>query len=104
MVSASTRAAAGRNAAAPDAVLFEKSGKVEPAVISTLEENPWQPRLSMDPAELESLKQSIRDFGFIGYVPVRRADESDPGSPLQIVFGHRRVRAAEQARTAAQAA
>lgn len=74
---------------------FEKSGKIEPALISTLQQNPWQPRLSIDPTDLEALKQSIRDFGFIGYIPVRRADERDPMSPLQIVYGHRRVRAAE---------
>lgn len=74
---------------------FQKSGKIEPAMISTLQANPWQPRLVIDPSELQALKQSISDFGFIGYVPVRRADESDPLSPLQIVYGHRRVRAAE---------
>lgn len=87
MVSSSSDRAVGQ--------LLQKSNKIEPALISTLQENPWQPRLHIDPDELENLKKSIRDFGFIGYVPVRRADESDPYSPLQIIYGHRRVKAAE---------
>lgn len=85
-----------REDSAKPTAMFEKSGKVEPAMIATLRDNPWQPRHEIDPAELEPLKQSIRDFGFIGYIPVRRSDNSDPLSPLEIVYGHRRVKAAAQ--------
>jgi ParB/RepB/Spo0J family partition protein len=81
-------------AIAQDGKLLKKSGKIEPMLISVLEDNPWQPRTKIDPHALEDLKKSIEDFGFIGYIPVRRGDRKDPSSPLEIVYGHRRVMAA----------
>jgi ParB/RepB/Spo0J family partition protein len=77
-----------------DGKLLRKSGKIEPTLISALQDNPWQPRTKIDPHSLEDLKKSIEDFGFIGYIPVRQADRKDPASPLEIVYGHRRVMAA----------
>ncbi len=76
------------------APLLRKSNKIEPMLIDSLRESPWQPRLSIAPNELEDLKKSIRDFGFVGYIPVRKSDPTDPASPLEIVYGHRRVMAA----------
>jgi ParB/RepB/Spo0J family partition protein len=81
-------------AAGASPALLKLSGKIEPMLVSSLRQNPWQPRTQIDPGSLEDLKKSIQDFGFIGYVPVRKADPADPESPLQIIYGHRRVRAA----------
>jgi ParB/RepB/Spo0J family partition protein len=94
MAATANSAAASPGRPDPASTLLQKSGKIEPMLIDALQENPWQPRLSIAPNELEDLKKSIVDFGFIGYVPVRRADPDDPSSPLEIVFGHRRVLAA----------
>jgi ParB family chromosome partitioning protein len=67
----------------------------QPVPIARLEPNPFQPRQGIDPAALEPLAQSIRDFGFMGHVEART--HPDDPQRLQIVFGHRRVRAAELA-------
>jgi ParB/RepB/Spo0J family partition protein len=67
----------------------------QPVPIARLEVNPFQPRQGIDPKALEPLVGSIRGFGFMGHVETRPRPE-DPGR-LQIVFGHRRVRAAELA-------
>jgi ParB family chromosome partitioning protein len=67
----------------------------QPVPIIRLEPNPFQPRLAIDPHALEPLTASIAEFGFMGHVEAR----PHPGDAtrLQIVFGHRRVRAAELA-------
>jgi ParB family chromosome partitioning protein len=67
----------------------------QPVPIARLEPNPFQPRLAIDPAALGPLVDSIRDLGFMGHVEAR--PHPDDASRLQIVFGHRRVRAAELA-------
>ena len=94
MVAPVTRGSSSSNIPETAQSLLRKSGKIEPMLIDALNENPWQPRLSIAPNELEDLKKSIQDFGFIGYIPVRRGDPDDPTSPLEIVYGHRRVLAA----------
>lgn len=58
--------------------------------------NPFQPRLTIDPVELQPLIDSITRYGFMGHIEARH-DPSDQSRPLQIVFGHRRVEAAKQA-------
>ncbi|MFM9106996.1 MAG: ParB/RepB/Spo0J family partition protein [Chloroflexota bacterium] len=94
MATTAIRAAASPERPESGSPLLRKSGRIEPMLIDALQENPWQPRLSIAPHELEDLKKSIVDFGFMGYVPVRRSDPDDPSSPLEIVYGHRRVLAA----------
>lgn len=64
--------------------------------IEYLGPNPYQPRLTIDPADLNELIASIERFGFTGYLEARR-DPGHPGRKLQIVFGHRRLAAAEAA-------
>ncbi|MGI9254693.1 MAG: ParB/RepB/Spo0J family partition protein [Thermomicrobiales bacterium] len=85
---------ADRPTSSKPAPMLRKSNKIEPMLIDSLRESPWQPRVSISPNDLEDLKKSIRDFGFVGYIPVRRSSPADPTSPLEIVFGHRRVMAA----------
>jgi ParB family chromosome partitioning protein len=60
--------------------------------IDTIDPNPFQPRTDFDPAELESLADSIRVQGVLQPITVR----SHPSEPdrYQIVTGERRFRAA----------
>src|ERR1700754_503639 len=60
-----------------------------------IDANPFQPRSDFDPAELESLAESIRVQGVLQPILVR----SSPAAPgrYQIVAGERRFRAAMQA-------
>lgn len=63
--------------------------------VGHLSPNPYQPRRHFDPAELESLTDSIRTKGVLQPILVR----PDPVAPdqFQIIAGERRWRAAQQA-------
>lgn len=63
--------------------------------IDVLDPNPFQPRSDFDPAELESLAESIRVQGILQPIMVRK-HPTDP-ERYQIVAGERRFRAATQA-------
>jgi len=56
--------------------------------VDLIEPNPFQPRMSFDPAALEELAASIRTFGLIQPITVRKR-----GSKYQIISGERRYRA-----------
>ena len=58
--------------------------------------NPNQPRKNFDPAELQSLADSIKKYGMIQPVTVRRiSDENSPfGGLYELIAGERRLRAA----------
>lgn len=71
-------------------------GKLTRVEIGHIVENPWQPRLRIKDEELRDLAESIARHGFIGHLEVRH-DPDDPSRPFQLVFGHRRLRAAELA-------
>lgn len=58
--------------------------------VALLEPNPYQPRQVMDPAELDHLKDSIREHGVLQPILVR-----PHGERYQIVAGERRFRAAQ---------
>ena len=60
--------------------------------IETLRPNPLQPRQHFDEEELEELAQSIRSFGLIQPVVVRRLG---PGA-FELIAGERRLRACER--------
>jgi ParB family chromosome partitioning protein len=68
---------------------------VSAVAIDQIDANPFQPRSDFDPAELESLTESIRVQGVLQPILVR----SHPTAPdrYQIVAGERRFRAAMQA-------
>jgi len=69
---------------------------VIPIPIGHLVPNPYQPRFNIDEEDLIPLVESIRRYGFLGHIEVRR-DPVRPDGPYQIVFGHRRVEAAKRA-------
>jgi len=56
--------------------------------VDLLEPNPFQPRMNFDPEALQELADSIRTFGLIQPVTVRKK-----GSKYQIISGERRYRA-----------
>jgi len=69
--------------------------KIEPMPIEYLDPNPFQVRV-IDEAGLAGLVQSIERYGFVGSLEAR----TNPWNPMgrkQLVYGHRRKRAAELA-------
>ena len=56
--------------------------------VDLVEPNPFQPRMSFDPEALQELADSIRTFGLIQPITVRRK-----GDKYQIISGERRYRA-----------
>lgn len=56
--------------------------------IAEIQLNPFQPRLYFDPAQLEELSNSIREYGVLQPVIVRLVD-----GKYQLVSGERRFRA-----------
>lgn len=76
----------------PDA---DRGTSVNTIPIDQIDANPFQPRSDFDPAELESLAESIRVQGVLQPILVR----SHPSVPdrFQIVAGERRFRATMQA-------
>ncbi len=57
--------------------------------VGSIEPNPYQPRMSFDAEALEELAESIRTFGLIQPLTVRRK----PDGNFQIISGERRFRA-----------
>jgi ParB family chromosome partitioning protein len=73
----------------------DRSTSVGAVAMDRIDANPFQPRSDFDPAELESLAESIRVQGVLQPILVR----THPTAPerFQIVAGERRFRAAMQA-------
>ena len=66
-------------------------------LLDQIEEDPDQPRTSFDPTELEQLAETIRLYGVLSPIGVRKLD----GGRFRLVYGARRLRAsrlAEQTR------
>ena len=57
--------------------------------LELIDDNPWQPRQSMEPEALRELADSIRVMGLLQVPLGRRVD----GGRVQLAFGHRRVAA-----------
>jgi len=72
----------------PEAAGPESASEVP---IGSLEPNPYQPRVAMDPTGLQELAGSIRESGLVQPILVRRV-----GARYQIIAGERRWRAAQQ--------
>jgi len=70
---------------APDAV----PGDIVRLEIGQIDSNPAQPRADFDPAEMQSLSESITAHGLLQPVVVRRVEDR-----YQLVAGERRLRAA----------
>ncbi|MGN0001056.1 MAG: ParB/RepB/Spo0J family partition protein [Marinilabiliaceae bacterium] len=60
--------------------------------IELIDANPWQPRTEFKQDELEELAASIRNFGIITPLTLRKVEDSDR---YQIIAGERRFRAAK---------
>ena len=81
-----------------DAILVDNSGEtstdngITMVRIGEVEPNSKQPRKAFDPAELESLSESISQYGMIQPITVRAID-----GIYQIITGERRWRAARMA-------
>ncbi|MBR0448456.1 MAG: ParB/RepB/Spo0J family partition protein, partial [Peptococcaceae bacterium] len=58
--------------------------------IKEIAPNPFQPRMYFDPAQLEELANSIREYGVLQPVIVRLVDDT-----YQLVSGERRFRASQ---------
>lgn len=71
----------------------DNRGRVEKVAIEHLEPNPYQTR-QIDEAGLEGLMESIRAHGFMGHLEARH-NPWNPTGKLQLVYGHRRVRACQ---------
>lgn len=61
--------------------------------VETIRPNPWQPRTTFDPTELEELAQSIREHGVLQPVLVSQ----QPDGSYQLIAGERRWRAVQLA-------
>ena len=59
--------------------------------LALIDDNPWQPRVAMDPEEVEELADSIAALGLLQAPLARRDTIRDR---YQLAFGHRRVAAA----------
>ncbi len=73
----------------------DRSNVVNAVPMDQIDPNPFQPRSSFDPAELESLADSIRVQGVLQPILVRPHPESP--ERYQLIAGERRFRAAAQA-------
>lgn len=58
--------------------------------LTSISPNPFQPRRVFDPAQLEELAQSIREFGLLQPILVRKV-----GTGYELVAGERRFRASQ---------
>ena len=57
--------------------------------LNLIDDNPWQPRVEIEPATVEKLADSIRGIGLLQAPTGRRT----PEGRVQLAFGHRRVAA-----------
>lgn len=74
-------------------IVKELSSSVLLVPVSSIEANPYQPRIDFDAAELEQLATSIETYGLIQPITVR----SVGGDSYQIISGERRWRASQKA-------
>jgi len=82
----------GLKALLPDPATPPQTGSPHEVGIDRLEPNPYQPRMSMDPARLAELTASVRESGVVQPILVR-----PHGGHFQIIAGERRWRAAREA-------
>lgn len=66
----------------------EKNDQIKEINIASIKTNPYQPRKTFDPIQLEELAKSIKEFGLIQPIVVRKAKDG-----YELVAGERRLRA-----------
>ncbi len=74
-------------------VVKELSKSIGQIPIDQIEVNPFQPRVEFDPIELEELSTSIKTYGLIQPITVRRLSDQK----YQLISGERRLRASKLA-------
>ena len=77
----------------PEEVVRELSSSVAMIPISAVEVNPFQPRKEFDDDALSELSESIKTYGLIQPITVRRLNDRQ----FQLISGERRTRAAKLA-------
>ena len=85
----SQRLGRGLRALIPEMEEVETAGGVQEVPMDLIEANPFQPRQHFDPDKLQELADSIREFGLLEPVIVRKRGEG-----YELAAGERRVRAA----------
>lgn len=85
----SQRLGRGLRALIPEMEEVETAGGVQEVPLDLIEANPFQPRQHFDPDKLHELADSIREFGLLEPVIVRKRGEG-----YELAAGERRVRAA----------
>ncbi len=85
----SQRLGRGLRALIPEMEEVETAGGVQEVPLDLIEANPFQPRQHFDPDKLQELADSIREFGLLEPVIVRKRGEG-----YELAAGERRVRAA----------
>lgn len=81
-------------APAAPAASTEPTGVPREVPIDSVAPNPWQPRTSMDPHELEELAQSIRTHGVMQPLVVTTSADDKDGT-FTLIAGERRLRASK---------
>ncbi len=96
---ASPAGPAGTRSARVDSppVASEPDGAALEVGIDRIAPNPDQPRRRFEPAELDSLAESIRRHGILQPVVVRRLEPDADGDRYELVVGERRWRASRAA-------
>jgi ParB family chromosome partitioning protein len=95
-MSANPRLGRGLAALMGDAQEAEQGGiSIQSIAVDAMEPGPFQPRLSMEPAALAELVESIKTRGILQPLLARRHPQAP--SRYQIIAGERRWRAAQQA-------
>ena len=82
----------GLGALIPGAEFTEDAGAIESALITAVAVNPFQPRREFAPEALEELADSIRQYGILQPLTVRRREGG-----YQLIAGERRLQAARKA-------
>lgn len=72
---------------------YEMKVSITEIPIESIEVNPFQPRKDFDENAIEELSSSIKNYGIIQPITVRKIDNNK----YQIISGERRVRAAQKA-------
>ena len=88
-----TKKALGRglDALIPKKALDEKKGSAQQIPLSKIKPNPFQPRKTFRPEDLQELTQSIKEKGVLQPIMVRKKGDS-----WEIIAGERRFRASQK--------
>src|SRR5580658_6662805 len=81
----------GLEALIPKRLIEEKKGSAQQIPLSKVRPNPYQPRKTFRPEELQELVQSVKEKGILQPILVRKKADQ-----WEIIAGERRFRAAQK--------